>query len=61
MKFEIVDAVVVLLAIFMLAAYVKLQAVVFLYVVAVLILAEIFVQVRSRKGSREAKKPESMS
>ena len=59
MKFEIVDAVVVLLAIFMLAAYVRLQADVFLYVAVVLILAEIFVQFAIRK-THEVREKESL-
>ena len=60
MKFEILDAVVIVLALFMLAAYFKLQATIFVLVFAVLIIAEIFVQIRFRKGSHEIKEPESM-
>ena len=43
MKIELVDAIVVFLAIFFLAAYIKLGSAAFLYATALLILSEIFV------------------
>jgi len=49
MKIESIDAVVVLVALLMLAAYLKLQNIVFAYVFILLIAAEIFVQVRHGK------------
>ena len=60
MKIELVDAVVVLLAVFFLAAYVRLGTAAFLYVVVLLVLAEIVVVLRFRK-EREVKQPESMA
>ena len=60
MKFEVVDAVVIVLALLMLAAYIKLHASAFIYVFAVLIAAEIFVQLRFKKDRREVKESGSM-
>jgi len=59
MKFELVDAVVILVALFMLAAYMKLQNIVFVYVFILLIAAEIFVQVRHGK-KQEVKESASL-
>ena len=61
MKFELVDAAVVLVAIFMLAAYLRLGNIAFVYVFVVLVIAEIAVQAKFRKGRHEAKEKESMS
>lgn len=58
MKLEFVDAIMAVLIIFFLAAYVKLGAPAFLYVVVVLIVAEIFVNIRFRK--EKVKENESM-
>ena len=60
MKIELVDAVVALLAVFFLAAYVLLGPAAFLYVVVFLVLAEIVVVLGFRK-EREVKQPESMA
>ncbi|MEK6887894.1 MAG: hypothetical protein AABX14_03025 [Candidatus Aenigmatarchaeota archaeon] len=49
MKIELIDVVVVLVALLMLAAYLKIQNIVFVYVFILLIAAEIFVQVRHGK------------
>ncbi len=59
MKIELVDIIVILAAIFLLAAYVRLGAAAFLYAVILLVAAEIFVHLRFRK-EREVKQPESM-
>lgn len=59
MKIELVDIVVAALAIFFLAAYARLGAAAFLYVVVLLIAAEIVVLIRFR-DQKEVKQPESM-
>ena len=59
MKLELVDAIVILLAILLLAAYAKLGTPAFLYAVVLLIAAEIFVHLFFRE-KREVKQPESM-
>ncbi len=61
MKIELVDAMVPILAIFFLGAYIKLGAAAFLYVVILLILAEAFaVFWERRKNTREVKETESL-
>ena len=60
MKFELVDAVVILVGLPMLAAYLKLQNIAFVYVFALLVLAEIFVQIKSGKEAQEAKETEQL-
>lgn len=60
MKIELVDVVVVALAVFFLAAYARLGSVAFLYVVVLLAAAEIFVQLRFKK-EHDVSQPESMA
>ncbi|MBS3050777.1 MAG: hypothetical protein J4400_01375 [Candidatus Aenigmarchaeota archaeon] len=59
MKIELVDIVVAVLAVFFLAAYFRLGTAAFLYVVVLLVLAEVVVLLRFKK-EREVKQPESM-
>ena len=59
MKLELVDAIMIALAIFLLAAYAKLGTPAFLYAVVLLVATEIFVHLFFRK-EREVKQPESM-
>ena len=61
MKFEVVDTVVVVLALLVLGSYIKFHASAFIYVFAVLVIAEIFVQIRFKREKHEVKEPESMS